>query len=86
MDFEGAAYGATRYEMNFGNEAVNWSGLSSFTEVAASHPKRRTHRSQETPPLRSNCTRWTPETGSKILVQRAQTSDRGSNPVVPCKQ
>ena len=62
-DFEGAAYGATRYEMNFGNEAVNWSGLSSFTEVAASPSE-----ASDTPILRNatvanqTVPEWTPET------------------------
>lgn len=62
-DFEGAAYGATRYEMNFGNEAVNWSGLSSFTEVAAS-PSETTDTPISTNTTVANQTvpEWTPET------------------------
>ena len=62
-DFEGAAYGATRYEINFGNEAVNWSGLSSFTEVAAS-PSETTDTPISTNTTVANQTvpEWTPET------------------------
>ena len=41
-DFEGAAYGATRYSMNFGNEAVNWSGLTSFAQATESQPNNAT--------------------------------------------
>ena len=82
-DFEGAAYGATR--RNEWHEAVNWSGLSSFTEVAASHPKRQTHRSQETPPLRIKPYRnGHLRHGNKILVSRPD--QRPGCSVVPCKQ
>ena len=62
-DFEGAAYGATRYEMNFGNEAVNWSGLSSFTEVAASPSEASdTPISRNATVANQTVPEWTPET------------------------
>ena len=49
--------------MNFGNEAVNWSGLSSFTEVAAS-PSETTDTPISTNTTVANQTvpEWTPET------------------------
>ena len=91
-DFEGAAYGATRYEMNFGNEAVNWSGLSSFTEVAAS-PSETTDTPISTNTTVANQTvpEWTPETwqqdsgpaGTGSAISAASPSSPANSDIEP---
>ena len=82
-DFEGAAYGATRYEMNFGNEAVNWSGLSSFTEVATLSSKAAA-TPVSTEATDQSVPEWTPETWQqKTAPKTSPSTDLNAAPLPP---
>ena len=73
-DFEGAAYGSTRYEMNFGNEAVNWSGLSSFTEAAAVPSDATGGQASTASAADQNVPEWTAKTWQPEKTATVQTA------------